>query len=147
MKSTAFDYHHRVAFHETDNMGVIHHSNYIKYFEEARVAWLRDRGMVDLHMPMGPYVFAVIELDCRYMKPGKFEDELITRCEGIVKGLRLTFRYATWDRRSKEWLAAGHTVLVPLMGADLKPARLPDAVKAQFGNSEFSGPWPPAPLE
>lgn len=144
--STVFNYTCRVAFHDTDTMGVVHHSNYIKYFEEARVAWLRDRGLVQLHRPLGPYSFAVIELDCRYIRPAQFEDELVTRVEGIVKGLRLTFRYAIWNKRAEEWIATGTTVLVPL-DENLKPARLPEKVRSSFkdGSAGFHGEWPPAP--
>ena len=147
MSSTGFNYYHRVAFHETDNMGVVHHSNYIKYFEEARVAWLRERDLMRMHIPKGPYVFAVIEADCRYLRPGRFDDELITRVEGIVKGMRLTFRYATWSSDRKEWLATGTTILVPLTATELRPARLPEAIKEKFANAPFSSAWPPSPPE
>lgn len=141
--NSTFDYHHRVAFHDTDTMGVVHHSNYIRYFEEARVAWLRERGLIELHQPMGPWAFAVIELDCRYIKPARFEDELVTRVEGIVKGLRLKFRYAIWSKRLESWICTGHTILVPL-NKDLRPTRLPEAVLQQFGAESWSETWPPA---
>ena len=145
MASAVFDYIHRVAFHETDTMGVVHHSNYIKYFEEARVAWMRERGLVQVHQPFGPFAFAVIELDCRFIRPAQFEDELITRVEGMVKGLRLKFRYATWCRRLENWSATGHTVLVPL-DRDLKPNRLPESVRPHFGSEAWSDIWPPKRL-
>lgn len=141
-KPSFHDYHHRVAFHDTDTMGVVHHSNYIRFFEEARVAWLRERGLIDIHAPMGPWAFAVIDLDCRYIKPARFEDELVIRVEGIVKGLRLTFRYAIWSKRLNTWICTGTTTLVPL-DADLRPARLPESVREQFGAESWSETWPP----
>ena len=38
-------YTHRVQYYETDQMGIVHHSNYIRWFEEARIDWMRDCGI------------------------------------------------------------------------------------------------------
>ena len=38
--ATTITYAHRVGFHETDAMGIVHHSNYLKFCEDARVVWL-----------------------------------------------------------------------------------------------------------
>ena len=141
--SLSYDYHHRVSFHETDTMGVVHHSNYIKYFEEARVAWLRERDLVKLHQPLGPWAFAVIDLECRFLRAVRFEDELVTRVEGLVKGLRLEFLYAIWCKRLESWVCTGHTTLVPL-DVNLKPTRLPAEVRDHFGAESWSETWPPS---
>jgi acyl-CoA thioester hydrolase len=66
----------RVRFVETDLMGIVHHSNYALYMEQARVEWLRRRGLTyadwasrGLHLP-------VVDLTVRYRAPARFDDEL-----------------------------------------------------------------------
>src|SRR3954469_13437408 len=71
-----FVYPRRVAYHETDAMGVLHHANHIKYFEEARVEWLRNRNLIANHQPYGPYIFAVTHQEARYFKPAVFDEPL-----------------------------------------------------------------------
>lgn len=139
---TWFTYHRRVAYHETDAMGVVHHSNHIKYFEEGRVAWLREKGLIEIHSPLGPYTFAVVDLDIQYSKPALFEDMLEVWVQGKMDGARIVFQYALWSDRAKSVLAHGKTTLVPL-GQDLIPTRLPVAVRNLFNHEEWSQVWPP----
>jgi acyl-CoA thioester hydrolase len=137
-----FFYEKRVAFHETDTMGVLHHSNHVRYFEEARVAWLRARGLIDMHAPAGPLTFAVVELRSRYMKTARFDDLVEVWTQGQLDGVRIQFRYAIWNTRSGEWIAEGETVLVPL-NAEMRPARLPPPVLEAFRRERWSQSWPP----
>jgi acyl-CoA thioesterase FadM len=51
-----------VHLYETDLMGVVHHSNYIRYMEEARFAWLREEKLIYLHGSEANCVFAVLEV-------------------------------------------------------------------------------------
>src|ERR1700729_4335729 len=66
----------RPRFCETDQMGIVHHANYLVYFEAGRVEWLRRRGVAyatwanrGLHLP-------VIEATVRYRAPASFDDEV-----------------------------------------------------------------------
>lgn len=137
-----FFYLRRVAFHETDAMGVVHHSNYIKFFEEARVHWLRDRGMIGVHRPEGPYTFAVVDLNCRFLKTARFDDLLEIWVQGHMEGARMHFRYAVWNQRTDVWAATGSTELVPV-NDDLRPVRLPKTVRELFVNQVWGEVWPP----
>jgi acyl-CoA thioester hydrolase len=138
----SFVYHHRVAFSETDAMAVVHHSNHIKYFEEARVEWLRDRGLIEIHAPYGPFIFAVQEVHARYLRPARFDDALATHVEARVEGARIFFQYAIWCERLKEWMALGSTTLVAV-NAELRPTRLPASVLERFRKEPWSEVWPP----
>lgn len=142
MTNSQFVYRLHVAFHETDTMGVVHHSNYVKYFEEGRVAWLRERGLMHFHAPFGPYVFAVVDLGARFLKPAKFEDLLEVWVQVRTQGARMHFQYAIWNTRAKEWAATGHTQLVPV-SAELRavkpPSELLDAIRAEHWDEI----WPP----
>jgi len=137
-----FCYRKRVAFHETDSMGVVHHSNYIRYFEEARVAWLRDRGLIELHAPRGSFTFAVVDVQCKYIKPARFEDEIEVKLEVRIEGVKLVFRYAVVLPQSQQYLATGRTALVAL-NAELQLVRLPPELKALVEHEKWSATWPP----
>lgn len=68
--------HHRVAFYETDAMGVVHHANYLHFMERARVHWMEEH-----HRPYTEYVaeglqFAVIRVDAEYLKPARFDERI-----------------------------------------------------------------------
>jgi acyl-CoA thioester hydrolase len=137
-----YKYKRRVAYHETDAMGVAHHANYIKFFEEARVNWLRDEGLIEIHAPQGPFTFAVVDLDCQFKKPCTFEDEIEVVVDARLEGARIVFRYAIWLVRTAAWIATGKTTLVPLT-ADLRPARLPASVRTLLSRTTQAVAWPP----
>jgi acyl-CoA thioester hydrolase len=84
----------RVRFADTDMMGVVHHSNYIKYFEVARIEYLRRRGLnyaswtsMGLHLP-------VIGLNVDYRKPAYLDDLLTVEARlGFLNRVRVGFEY------------------------------------------------------
>jgi acyl-CoA thioester hydrolase len=134
---------HRVAYHETDAMGVVHHSNHIKYFEEARVEWLRSKGLMEIHQPYGPFVFAVVQLETRYFKPARFDEELEVWVQARLRGARIEFQYALWSKRQEAVIATGSTQLVPI-NEQFRPSRLPEAAQKVFAREPWSEAWPPA---
>lgn len=131
-----FVYRKRVAYHETDAMGIVHHSNHIKYFEEARVEWLRARGLLSIHSPYGPLSFAVVHLEASYRQPARFDDELEIHVQAKLEGLRIHFHYSIWSVRLASEIAEGKTVLVSV-NDQLRPARLPRLVAEVFAKE----PW------
>lgn len=88
-----FSFTKRVAFHETDCMGVVHHSVYAKYFEEARVEWLYAHGVEKTHSPFTDYVLAVLDLKVSFLSPLKLGDVFRVEMRGEFKGAKLEFRY------------------------------------------------------
>jgi acyl-CoA thioester hydrolase len=137
-----FIYRRRVGYHETDAMAVVHHSNYAKYFEESRVEWLRARGMIEVHQPYGPLVFAVTELECKFLRPARFDDELQVWVQARLMGVRLEFRYAIWSGQQAKVICEGRTALVALT-ADFKPVRLPEPIRRRMAQEPWSEVWPP----
>jgi len=85
---------HRVAFYETDAMGVVHHSNYVRFFEHARVSWLEEHDQ-----PYTAYVeqglnFATTHLSVDYRASARFGDELsVTTWLEWVRGASLRMAY------------------------------------------------------
>ena len=131
----------RIAFYETDAMGVVHHANYIRFFENARVEWMRSSGLLNLHHPEGPFVFAVYEQNARYLKTLRFDDEIDIRLQVKLDRARVNFQYAMYCERQGGLCATGSTVLVPVDTA-LKPARLPVHARDVFAASPWDDTWP-----
>lgn len=141
IEPNTFAYSRRVAFADTDAMGVVHHVNYIKYFEEARVAWLRAKGLHQLHYPVAEMCLAVIESGCRHFRPLYFDQELKIYVQARAEGLKIRMQYVIVPAPYEaEWSAAGHTVLVPL-NKELKPIRQPRELRQQLEKESWTETW------
>ena len=57
-------YQHKVQYYETDQMGMVHHSNYIRWFEEARVDYLEHIGLPYHVIEAGGILSPVLEMHC-----------------------------------------------------------------------------------
>src|SRR5690242_14274849 len=96
MSQSLFSYKKRVAYYETDAMAVVHHSNHLRYFEEARVAWMRDRGLDRAAWQDEQVYFPLVESGVRYIKPARFDDEVEIRLQVKRDSMRFFFRYAIY---------------------------------------------------
>lgn len=124
-------------------MGVVHHSNYIRYMELARVDFLRRVGVMDLHIPTGPYVLCVLRTSTEHQRTCRFDDELEIRVEGRVKGVRLWLRYAVGVKNQKMWAATGETELALVAANSLQPTRFPQDMVSRLAATPLSPNWPP----
>ena len=85
---------HRVGFYETDAMGIVHHSNYLRFFENARVVWLEthDKSYPEW-IEMGLH-FAVTHAQLDYRQSARFDDILeVTTWLEWVRGASLAMAY------------------------------------------------------
>jgi len=126
-----------VRFCETDLMGIVHHSNYLVYFEAGRVDWLRRRGVryedwvaMDVHLP-------VVDAKLKYRKAAKFDESLVveTICANLSVVTAL-FKYRIL--RGSDLLCEGETMLA-CIGQNMRPKRFPKAVMAAFLRGETPG--------
>jgi acyl-CoA thioester hydrolase len=78
LDAAAYPFHHRirVRFAETDAMGIVHHSRYLPYLEETRVAYLRHLGHPYAEMRSEGVDYSVLECFVRYRQPLRFDDEV-----------------------------------------------------------------------
>ena len=126
---------HRVPFFETDAMGVVHHSNYVRWLEVARIRWLEEH-----HRPYPEYVaagrhFAVIRLEVDYRLPVGFDEEVtITVWPEWVKAATLRMAYRLSSPRGLVAHAATDHAMVDNEG---RPRRIPreerDALRGLCG--------------
>ncbi len=74
-------YLHRVQYYETDRMGVTHHSNYLRFMEEARVDFLEQIGYGYQRMEKEGLVSPVVSVNLQFKKPTTFYDQLLIDVE------------------------------------------------------------------
>jgi acyl-CoA thioester hydrolase len=107
--------HIRVRFCETDLMGIVHHANYLTYFEAGRVEWLRRRGVTYADWAQKGVHLPVVEAGVRYRAPARFDDELELETRLVqLKAISLRFEYRLC--RGDALLAEGFTRLACLDG-------------------------------
>jgi acyl-CoA thioester hydrolase len=125
--SQVYETHLRVRYAETDQMGVVYHSNYIIWFEVGRVEMLRQLGFTysEMEKQDGTHI-AVVDVRCRFKAPARY-DELIsirTRLLNVRESL-LHFGYEVVRDVDGAILAEGETVHL-VVDADLKRIPLPE---------------------
>lgn len=113
----------RVRYGETDKMGVVHHSVYPLYFEEARTELMRAAGVRYADLEGDGWLLPLIELSVRFLRGPRYDDLLVVEAT-LVEATRLKLRLEYRVRRDGELLAEGMTHHVST-GPDLKPRRLP----------------------
>ena len=74
-------YTHHVQYYETDRMGITHHSNYIRWMEEARVDFLARIGWSYDKLEAAGIVSPVTAAECKYLSPTTFADQVTIRLE------------------------------------------------------------------
>lgn len=101
---------HRVNFYDTDTMAVVHHSNYIRWFEIGRVEFLRKAGITLNEMMDDGFVFPITEVSCKYLSPGKFDDVLMIEVtpEALTK-VKMDFSYRILRESDGTVLVTGRT--------------------------------------
>lgn len=92
-----YEYKRVVKYYETDRMGIVHHSNYIRWFEEARVEFMREADLSYKTMEDEGIMIPVVSVDCRYKNPASFDDEItvytkVRKYNGIVIELEYEVR-------------------------------------------------------
>lgn len=103
-----FEWHHKVQYYETDQMGIAHHSNYIRWFEEARVAMLDEIGYSMKRLESERVISPVISVNCDYKMMSHFEDVLVVSCfVESFNGVKLYIRYNVTDSVTGELRATG----------------------------------------
>ena len=87
-------YIHKVHYYETDKMGIVHHSNYIRWMEEARVDYLAKAGLPYDKLEREGVISPVVSLECSYKTPSRFGDTVEIRAQvKSYKGVRLVIGY------------------------------------------------------
>ncbi|MCE3011408.1 MAG: acyl-CoA thioesterase [Proteobacteria bacterium] len=133
-----FEVQHQVQFYETDLMGIVHHSNYLLFCEEARVAWAHFHGLLDYQKPGSAHQLAVLGTQVRHLKALKFGDLVRIQVQARRKGIRIIFEYR---------ILLGETLVVEArtehaaLSTDLKPIKLPSDMQTILEKEQWIETW------
>jgi acyl-CoA thioester hydrolase len=130
------DYHEttlRVRYAETDQMGVVYHSNFIIWFEVGRVEMLRSLGFSYKEMEeQDDTHIVVVSVKCDYKKPARYDDQIRIRTRLTDARSRiLRFAYEIFNDTTGELLATGETGHVTC-DSQGRPKSLPEKYRAHF---------------
>jgi acyl-CoA thioester hydrolase len=123
----------RVRYAETDQMGVVYHSNYFIWFEVGRVDLLRQFGFTyrEMEQEDGCYI-AVVDARCRFKAPARYDDEIVIRTQ--LKNVReslIHFAYEAVRESDGTLLAEGETMHI-VTDADMRKRELPAKYMVAF---------------
>ena len=104
-------YIHKVQYYETDKMGIAHHSNHIKWMEEARVDFFEKIGYDYGRLEKEGISSPVIGIQCTYKTSTRFEDSVeITLNVKEFKGVKLVFSYVMKKVGTEEIVAEAESI-------------------------------------
>jgi acyl-CoA thioester hydrolase len=117
----------RVRYAETDQMGVVYHSNYFPYFESARAESIRQLGFTYADMEKMGVIMPVIDVHCRYFRPAKYDDLLTVKT--ILKELpvhhKIEFHHEVYNEQ-QELLVLGKIILYFMEAKGMKRTTMPE---------------------
>ena len=123
----------RVRYAETDQMGVVYHSNYFPWFETARAESIRQLGFSYADMEKMGIIMPVIEVQCRYVRPAVYDNLL--RIKVILKELpvhhKIEFHHEVFNEKD-ELLATGRIILYFLEAKTMKRTTMPEQLLSKL---------------
>ena len=100
----------RVIYADTDAMGIVYHTNYIKWFEVGRNEYLRELGYPYFRLESEKLWLPVASVECIYKAPARYDDILeITAWMSELKAASLTMSYEIRKAETGEFLVTGST--------------------------------------
>ncbi|MCT2539383.1 tol-pal system-associated acyl-CoA thioesterase [Sedimentimonas flavescens] len=127
----SFEFPLRVYYEDTDLAGIVYYANYLRFIERGRTEWVRALGVDQgaLKRDHG-IVFAVRRVEADYLRPAKFDDELVVSTALVAEtGARIVVDQAVWRGEEKLFTA---TVTIVCLGESGAPQRLPSDVRRKF---------------
>ena len=116
----------RVRYDECDPMGLVHHSNYLRYFEIGRTEFLRSAGGRYRDVEEAGLFVVVARIDCRYKSSARYDDEIdVTTRIAQVTAAKIVHEYEI--RRGDQMLVEA-TIILAVIDRDGKLQRVPEAL-------------------
>tara|TARA_B110000263_G_scaffold232500_1_gene228606 strand:+ start:42 stop:440 length:399 start_codon:yes stop_codon:yes gene_type:complete len=121
-----------VRYSETDKMGIVHHSNYLKYFELGRLEWLSKIGISYSKIENDGIIMPVVNASLDYKAFAFFDDELTIRIKLITPPTsRIIFHYEIKNQNGKI-ICLANTTLCFLDNVSRKPIKCPSSLREIF---------------
>ena len=97
----SFTYKRKINYYETDRMGVVHHSNYIRFLEETRSRWMEKLDIPMETIEKEGYTIPTLEVDCKYKYHVTSGDIIIIEPNVTeFNGVRMTVEYKVIDEKT-----------------------------------------------
>lgn len=113
-----------VRYAETDQMGIVHHSNYPVWYEVGRTDFIKAMGISYSEMENRGILVPLLSLDCQYRRPALYEDELTVRTHLVrANAVKMEFEYQIFKKGEYEPINTGHT-LHGIVNHNLQPIPL-----------------------
>lgn len=117
-------YYRKVNYYETDKMGITHHSNYVRWLEEARIEFLDQLGWGFDRLEEAGLISPVLSVNCRYRESTVFRDEVCIRVSvREFKGVKLLLEYEITNTKTGHEVLTGTTEHC-FLDAGFRPVRL-----------------------
>lgn len=117
----------RVRYAETDQMGVVYHSNYFPYFEVARAEAIRQLGISYAEMEKSGIILPVVDVHVRFLRPARYDDLLTIKT--FLKELpvhhKIEFHHEIYNEKD-ELLCTGRIILYFMEKEGMKRTTLPE---------------------
>jgi acyl-CoA thioester hydrolase len=140
-----FKYLRKVNYYETDMMGVVHHSNHLRYFEESRLAWYNESqfGLLKWNESYKEHevTLAVVHAECDYKAPLKYNDQFEIRMQLKLEGTKVFFKYLGLNLNSEKIAMTGLTIHVPV-DRDMKIVRPSQEIIEKLSEEPWTEIWP-----
>jgi acyl-CoA thioester hydrolase len=129
--------HVRVRYAETDRMGLLHHANYIVYFEMGRTELLRQRGLSYRDIEDAGHLLVIVDVSCKFKRPAYYDDLLTIRTSvERVTHVKIVHRYQVL--REGLLLAEGQSTLA-CVDREGRPQALPEVLRDEDPGDSDSG--------
>lgn len=119
----------RVRYSETDQMGVVYHSNYFPYFESARAEAIRKLGITYADMEKTGIIMPVVDVHCRYLRPAKYDDLLTikTILQELPAHHKIEFHQEVYSPKG-ELLVTARIILYFIEAGTMKKTTMPTSL-------------------
>lgn len=119
----------RVRYAETDQMGVVYHSNYFPYFESARAESIRRLGFTYADMEKMGVIMPVVDVHCRYLRPARYDDLLTikTTLKELPVHHKIEFHHEVFNETA-ELLVVAKIILYFMEANGMKRTTMPSAL-------------------
>ena len=127
-----FEHFLDVRYYETDQMGIVHHSNYIRYFECGRIAMLEEVGLPMHKIEESGVMLPIISVECRYKYPAKLGDRLkIVTSFNELPRARFTVMSEVYNQNG-QLLVEGSVSMGFIDSTTRRPIRCPESLLNLF---------------
>ena len=117
----------KVRYCETDQMGIVHHSSYINYFEHSRIQWIKKNGFSYKELEISGLILPVSKLKVSYLSPAFFDDELTIETELMqAPSSKLIFDYLVF--KNNNVITKAQTILAFVNKVSKRPIKCPKEI-------------------